>query len=410
MLSRRLLIPVLSAVGSALLIATAAAGTPDHVPGRLLAVSRAGIQSPSAERVFAVRGIRVRGRMEHLSVTILDVPEDGSVAMRESLLQSGLFDSVEFDYYARTAAVPNDRLYGSQWHLPRIQAPEAWNLTTGDVSIPVAVIDSGADATHPDLAAKLVGGWNFVLPGADTGDRLGHGTAVAGTIAAASNNDAGGAGISWSSPVMPLVVVDEKDFAAYSTIAEAIQYAADHGVRVINISLGGPAPSAALQKAVDYAWSKGAILIASAMNSGSAEPYYPAACNHVVAVSASDSNDRLAEFSNYGNWIQIAAPGTNILTTAAGGGYGYWYGTSFSSPLVAGVAALCLAVNPSLTNAAAVRILLESADDTGATGFDGQFGWGRVNAYRAVLAAWLTLPQPQGRTYSAEIQPARNAH
>jgi subtilisin family serine protease len=331
--------------------------------------------------------------MDHLSVTVLEVPEDGSAAVRESLLQSGLFDSVEFDYYARTGAVPNDRLYGAQWHLPMIQAPDAWNLSTGDVSIAVAVIDSGADATHPDLAAKLVAGWNFVVPGADTGDSLGHGTAVAGTIAAASNNEAGGAGISWSSPVMPLVVVDQKDFAAYSTIAAAIQYAADHGVRVINISLGGPAPSAALQKAVDYAWGKGAILIASAMNSSSAEPYYPAACNHVVAVSASDSNDRLAGFSNYGNWVQIAAPGTNILTTAAGGGYGYWYGTSFSSPLVAGVAALCLAVNPSLTNAEIVRILLESAD-TVASGLDGQFGRGRVNAYRAVLAAWPALPQP----------------
>ena len=160
--------------------------------------------------------------------------------MRESLLRTGLFDYVEFDYYARTAAVPNDPSYGSQWHLPKIQAPQAWNLTTGVEAVPVAVIDSGADPLHPDLAGKLIPGWNFLLKAARTNDTLGHGTAVAGSIASASNNGIGGAGVSWSSPVMPLVVVDEEDFAAYSAIAAAILYAADHGVRVINISIGGP--------------------------------------------------------------------------------------------------------------------------------------------------------------------------
>src|SRR5689334_18593244 len=130
MLPLRSIIPALSAAAGALLIATATAGTPEHVPGRLLAVSRAGIPSQSLERTFSTRGARVRGRMDHLSVTVLEVPEDGSAAVRESLLQSGLFDSVEFDYYARTGAVPNDRLYGAQWHLPMIQAPDAWNLST----------------------------------------------------------------------------------------------------------------------------------------------------------------------------------------------------------------------------------------------------------------------------------------
>lgn len=377
---------------------------PDHVPGRLLVGKRENVDTISLAKTLALHRATIRGRLAPLAVTVVDVQEDAIAGIRESLLRTGLFDYVEYDHYARTGAVPNDPSYGSQWHLPRIQAPQAWNLTPGDASVAVAVLDSGADPVHPDLAGKLVPGWNFVRPGSNTSDGIGHGTAVAGTIAAASNNGTGGAGVSWSSPVMPLVVVDGDDFAAYSTIAAAIQYAVDHGVRIINISLGGPQPSAALQKAVDYAWSKGAILIASAMNNTSADPYYPAACNHVIAVSASDSNDRLADFSNYGSWIAIAAPGTNILTTANGGGYGYWFGTSFSSPIVAGVAALCLAVNPALTNAEVVAILLNSADDIGSLGFDSLFGSGRVNAYNAVTAAQQTLPQPHGRPRPSQVQ------
>ena len=179
-------------------------------------------------------------------------------------------------------------------------------------------------------------------------------------------------------------------------VAAAIEYAADHGARVINISIGGPNPSALLQSAVDHAWAKGAAIFASAMNYGTGELEYPAACGHVIAVSATDSNDHLASFSNYGNWISLAAPGTNILTTMDGGGYGYWFGTSFSSPIVAGVAALCLAVNPSLTNAALVTLLEQTADDIGNPGKDSSFGWGRINAYRAVRAASpIPAPAPQ---------------
>ena len=181
------------------------------------------------------------------------------------------------------------------------------------------------------------------------------------------------------------------DQAAYSDIAEAIQYAADRGVRVINISIGGAVQSPTLQSAVDYAWNKGALIFASAMNNSAPDPYYPAACNHVMAVSATDSSDHLASFSNYGNWIAISAPGVGILTTVNGGGYAYWFGTSFSSPIVAGVAALSLAVNPALTNIELVTILAKSADDIGPPGYDTSFGWGRVNALNAVTATRQTL-------------------
>jgi len=193
---------------------------------------------------------------------------------------------------------------------------------------------------------------------------------------------------------MPLVVVDANDFAAYSDIASAFQFAADHGVRVINASLGGPNPSDTLQIAVNYAWNEGAVIFAAAMNDSTDSPYYPAASTYVVAVSATDSNDHLASFSNYGNWITLAAPGTNILTTVNGGGYTYWNGTSFSAPIVAGVAALCLAVNPALSASDLVSLLKQTADDIGPPGFDLSFGWGRVDAFQAVSAAQPPPPDP----------------
>jgi subtilisin family serine protease len=361
------------------------AADPDHVPGRLVAGLR---DAAGAARTLAAHRLSVRGELRGLAAVTIDLPENSAPAVLESLRRSGAFEYVEPDYYAHTAADPNDPSYLSQWHLRRIGGPLAWSLSTGSPSVVVAVIDSGVDPHHPDLVSKLVPGWNFVKNNADTADILGHGTAVAGAVAAATNNAVGVAGVSWASRVMPLVAVDATDYAAYSDIAAAIQYAADRGVRVINISIGGPNASVTLQRAVDYAWNKGALVFASAMNQGVSEPYYPAACAHAVSISASDSNDRLASFSNFGNWIALAAPGTGILSTADGGGYSFWTGTSFASPIAAGVAALVLSVNPALTNDQVLAILENTADRSG-SGRDIYFGWGRVNAYRAVLAAEL---------------------
>jgi hypothetical protein len=330
-------------------------------------------------------------------MSVVEVPEQQSETILQELAQSGAFEYVERDYYAHTGSVtPNDPSYPSQWHLQQISAPAAWSVTTGSSAVVAAVIDSGVDGTHPDLSGKLVAGWNFVGNNANTSDVLGHGTAVAGTLAAASNNGIGVAGVSWNTLIMPLVVVDSSDFASYSNMAAAIQYAVDHGAKIINLSLGGPGSSSTLQNAVNYAWGKGATIFAAAMNNSNSAPQYPAACTNVVAVSATDNTDSLAGFSDYGNWITLAAPGTNILTTVQGGGYGYWMGTSFSSPIAAGVATLVLAVNPAMTNSSLVTLLERNTDDLGTAGYDTSFGWGRVNAYKAVTAA-------QGTTAPATI-------
>jgi thermitase len=366
--------------------------TPEHVPGRLLVQHLGNPGSTLAARVFAQQGATIRTRLDKLSVTVLEVPEASADAVMRSLRGNPLFRSVEYDYYAHPSAIPNDPSFGSEWHLQKIQAPAAWDVTTGSPGA-IAVIDSGVDATHPDLAGRLLSGWNFVAGNSNTQDVLGHGTAVAGTLAAATNNGLGVAGVTWQNPVLPLVAVDSNGYAAYSDIAAAIQYAADQGVRVISLSIGGSSPSDVLQSAVDYAWNKGAIVVASAMNNSSATPAYPAACNHAIAVSATDENDNLASFSDFGSWITLSAPGNNILTTTLGGGYGYWWGTSFSAPIVSGVAALALGANPSLSAPALVNLLEQNADDLGAPGFDSSFGWGRVNAFRTVSAARLGSAQ-----------------
>jgi thermitase len=368
-----------------------AAGNPAYVPGRLIVGSSRGANVDVAARTLQMHRAIVRKGLPAFGALLVDVPEEDSEAILTSLRQTGLYRYVERDYYARTAATPNDPSYVLQWYLPKIQATQAWAVTTGSPSVTVAVIDSGVDTTHPDLASKLVPGWNYISNSATIVDNTGHGTAVAGAVAAASNNGIGISGVNWGSMVMPLVVVDSNEYASYSNIALAIQYAADHNARIINISAGGSSPSTLLQSAIDYAWSKGSVVFAAAMNTSTTAPYYPAACTNAVAVSATDDNDKLASFSNYGNWITLAAPGTGILSTSVGGGDAYWYGTSFSSPIAAGVAALALAVNPSLTNAGLVALMKQTADDLGTPGFDSSFGWGRVNAYKTVTAAQRSL-------------------
>src|ERR1051326_3127606 len=163
------------------------ADDPAYVPGRLLAAHREAIDDAVLTRTWMAHGAVLRRSLPGLRVSVVEVPESSSEAIRESLMRTNLFEYVERDYYARTAAAPNDPSFALQWYLPRIHSLEAWGVTTGSASVGVAVIDSGVDAKHPDLVGKLVPGWNFVKNNADTADLVGHGTTVAGTLAAASN-------------------------------------------------------------------------------------------------------------------------------------------------------------------------------------------------------------------------------
>jgi subtilisin family serine protease len=253
--------------------------------------------------------------------------------------------------------------------------------------VTIAVIDSGVQATHPDLAGRVLAGYDFINNDADPSDDNGHGTAVAGVAAAQGNDGIGIAGAAWNVAILPVKTMNSTGSGSYSAIANGITYSADRGAKIINLSLGGTGTSSTLQSAVSYAWNKGSLLVAAAGNNGTSTTVYPAAYPNVVAVSATTSSDTLASFSSYGSFVDLSAPGQDITTSWINGGYVTISGTSFSSPLTAGVAALALSRNPALSNAQLSSLLTANTDDLGAVGYDTFFGTGRLNAAKVVAAA-----------------------
>lgn len=374
-------------------ITWAAPPPPSFVDDELLVQAKAGVGKDKFDAALDGLGATSAEDIPQIRVKKIKVPPQALEKVKAALARNPHVKFVENNHLATSATTPDDASYASQWHLPKVSAPTGWDISTGSNVVDIAIIDSGIDPTHPDLKAKLLPGYNFVGGNTDTHDILGHGTAVAGAAAAIGNNSIGVSGVAWQNQLMPLVVLDSTNYASYSNIANAIIYAADHGVRVINISIAGSSSSSTLQNAINYAWNKGAVIVAAAANNSTSTPYYPAACANVMAISATTSSDTLASFSNYGSWITLAAPGTSIYSTNNGGGYGAWNGTSFSSPITAGLAALVLSTNPLLTNAQAVEIMKQNADDIGTAGIDPSFGYGRINVYKSLIAAQNTMPQ-----------------
>ena len=293
---------------------------------------------------------------------------------------------------ARAIVVPNDPLYDPyQWNLRQIHAPEAWDLTTGSPDVIIAVLDTGVSFTHPDLANKLVPGYDFVNDTTLPDDDNGNGTHVAGIIAAETNNQIGIAGITWLGRIMPVKVLDAAAHGDVSLAAQGVIWAVDHGARVINLGLAGPTSSQDLVDAIDYAHSRNVVVIAPVANNGTADPSYPAALDHVIAVAATDHSDRPLTTSNSGDYISVAAPGDQIASTfrPPGGkdGYAVASGTAQAAAHVAGVAALLLSINPDLSTDDVQTVLEGSADHFGLTGRDSHVGFGRINAARALAFA-----------------------
>jgi thermitase len=251
-------------------------------------------------------------------------------------------------------------LWPNQWGLRQLDLPRAWDITQGEASVIVAVVDTGVDATHPDLRDAVLPGLDVASGGIDAGDDEGHGTAVAGIIAARTNNGAGQAGVCWSCKLLPIKVLDASGVGDSSIVAAGIVRAVDLGARVINLSLGGPTSTQALADAVAYAQQKDVVVVAAAGNAATATPFYPAAYPGVVAVAASDPGRRLYPWSDYGDWVALAAPGCNVAP-GLGGGYVDFCGTSSASPIVAGLAALAISAVPTATSAAIAAALEKSS-------------------------------------------------
>ena len=362
-----------------------AQGNADFVRGRLLVKFRREVAVERARVVVAGFQARISGELPRIGVQMIELPPQASETAYLNVFKARPeVEFAELDRLVPPADVtPNDTWYFAEWHLPKISAPAAWSTTTGSSLITIAILDTGVDGTHEDLASKMVSGWNFYDNNADTTDVYGHGTPVAGTAAAASNNAKGVASVAWGCWIMPIRVSAPNGYATYSAIANGLTWAADNGARVANISYA-VTNSSTVSSAAQYFQSKGGAVSVSAGNQGTFDPSPDNP--YILTVSATDPNDALYPWSNTGNNIDVAAPGC-VYSTLRGGGYNAACGTSFSAPIVAGAAALVLSVNPGLTGAQVTSILQKSADDLGPGGWDPSYGWGRVNAAKAVATA-----------------------
>jgi type VII secretion-associated serine protease mycosin len=286
---------------------------------------------------------------------------------------------------------PNDAYYASQWGLPRIGAPAAWETTRGSSSVVVAVVDTGVDLDHPDLASRIdvADGYDFVGHSTVANDDNGHGTHVAGIVAATANNAVGVAGTAPDCRILPVKVLDASGRGSTLDVADGIRWAVAKGAEVINLSLASTAADSYTRSAVAYALAANVVVVAAAGNDGSsAGASYPAAYPGVVGVGASNAADTRASFSNYGSGLDVTAPGVDIMSTETPLDRGLYYGeksgTSMASPFVAGVAALVRSQNPSVSPSRVAAHLQATAEDLGSPGFDYQYGWGLVRADLAV--------------------------
>jgi thermitase len=396
-------IATLSVVATALSLAGCGVGTPftgntngnrdvavnaAAVPGEILVKFRPGISGNSVKAMSAQLGMKQVGSVNRLGVVTMKVSGDAKATIAK-LNQNGNVLYAEPNYVATMSdfsveKVVNDPRLAEQWALKNVDAAGAWDVNMGSKKTLLAIVDTGVDYNHPDLAGRVDKGRDFINNDDDAMDDQGHGTHCAGIAAATANDGIGIAGLAPNVNILAVKVLSASGGGSYESVASGITYAADRGAHIISMSLGGGASSQALQDAVDYAKSKGALVVAAMGNNGRESKSYPAACDGVMAIGATDINDGKASFSQYGTWISVGAPGHNILSTIPGNKYAVYSGTSMATPYAAGLAALVKDTFPSMTAAQIREKIEKSADDVGTAGFDKQFGHGRINAANAV--------------------------
>lgn len=366
------------------------------IPIELLVKFEAGKNSDILAQVEADLGTQVIGSIPQLGVEVVRVATATPTVALEALRRLPGVAYVEPNYPVQSLGMPDDPDVPVQWHLDAVGAPAAWDISTGN-DVVIAVIDTGVDPGELDLKDKLVPGYDFVNEDAEPWDDQGHGTRIALIAAAAGNNGYGGAGIAYGARVMPLKALNNAGSGTHASIAKAIVWATDNGADIINLSIGGPYASRTLEDAVNYAWRRGVLLVAAAGNENSNVPVYPAAYEPVLAVTGTTREQQRAGFSNWGDYVGVAAPGMNIPITYRGS-HQTGSGTSLAAPQVAGVAALVLSRNPSLTNGQVRGIIQSTAHDLGNPGWDPFYGFGQVNAYQAVLRARSDSGSPSPTT------------
>lgn len=370
---------------------------------RVVVKFKPGVSEASKRNIHSKCGGRVVKEIPVLDVQVVEVLAGKAEEKAAAYQKEDLVEYAEPDYVARAMGIPNDPYFSRQWEMNNtgqtggkpdadIDAPEAWDITASKPSVIIAILDTGIDQDHEDLAGKIVANINFTTS-QTVDDLFGHGTHVAGIAAAVGNNEKGIAGTAYNASLMNVKVLDDAGNGYYSWISEGIIWAVEHGAKVINMSLGGTQPSRTLEQAVNYAWSRGAVLVAAAGNNSTAQPLYPAKYKNCIAVAATDASDQKAAFSSYGKWVSVAAPGVSIFSTLPNHSsligdylgvrdYGILDGTSVAAPHVSGIAALVWASKYGTSNLAVRKRIEMSADRIAGTGM--YWAHGRANAYNAV--------------------------
>ncbi len=362
----------------------------EAAPGEFLVKFKPGTPAHVRENVVRGQGGRKFRHVRGIDVEAIEVaalkgranPAAADAVLR-ALRRNPNVEFVEPNYIRTVAMTPNDPLLSRQWAWDTIGAFGAWDLAQGSSSTVIAIVDSGVMRSHPELAAKIVGGYDFVQDDTEPDDGHGHGTHVAGTAAAETSNGVGIAGMCPGCSLMPVRVLGSNGSGTVADVLSGIRYAVENGARVINLSLTSDAFSQAEKDAIDDAWNHGVFVACAAGNANTSKPTYPAAVPTCFSVASTDTSDVRSSFSNYGSWVDIAAPGRGIYSTWLAGGYNTSNGTSMATPHIAGLAGL-LASQGYTHDAIRARICL-SADRIERTGVEWQCG--RINALRAV-SAW----------------------
>jgi thermitase len=361
-----------------------------YVAGELLVAYEPGTSEEAEGTVVRRSGARTLENLQG-EVRLVSFPairREASEAVRERALARALaylghkaaVEAVDYNYLREPYFIPNDPMLANQWGLISARFGGAWNDAKGGRA-KVAIVDSGAYSNHPDIG-RIIAQRDFVEDDAVADDDNGHGTHVTGIAGALTDNGKGVAGGCFDCELLIAKVMGRIGFTTDSRIVKGINWSANHGADVVNLSLGGSGDSSVLRTAVDRAYGRGALVVAAAGNEGTNEPQYPAAYSKVIAVSATTADGRLARYSSRGDWVDLAAPGTDILSTSNSGGYDRMSGTSMSAPFVSGLAGLLASRGKS---ADSIRQSMQTtAKDLGPAGDDPQFGHGRIDADNAV--------------------------
>jgi thermitase len=399
--------------------------------GELLVRFRSGATAQNRAAALAEAGGQQVRTLYNSDVELWSVPAGQEQAIAAILADDPSVIYAEPNYIYRAAdTTPNDPSFASQWAHAKIRSEAAWDISTGNVTTVIAILDTGIDEGHPDLAGKIVGGYDFVEDDSDPHDLNGHGTHCAGIAAAVTDNNVGIAGTEWHARIMPVRVLSADGSGYNSDITEGISWAYQHGAKVLSMSLAGPTYSQTMQDAVNAAFGAGSLVVAAMGNDRATNlTMYPAAYDHVMGVAATAPDDTVTAYSQYGAHCDIAAPGGEMTYLGDPGGilstmptyaaylnthYGYaqeydfLQGTSQATPYVAGLAALVWAVHPDWAPNVVEAVIESTAVDLGPQGWDADYGHGRIDAANAVALILLpsafvplvsrgagTIPQPE---------------